>query len=147
MMEKVYAGVLMNNENIKPCRYFAICNASICPAMNSDTGVWFPDEGICRRRRYSSVLRWIKIQKRISRKTIFRDFYFTTSSLEKIRRVSRKTMGKNPDKNNPRYPTQKHPEFTEKTVAKTGVSCIACPSTPSTATNGKKFVITQNRQD
>jgi hypothetical protein len=137
---------MMSSENIKPCNYILKCIAPFCPEIKSVNGVWYPAEAICKRRFHSS-LKWIKKQRRIARKSIYRDFYFSQDDLERIQRVTRKTMGRNPDKDNPRYPTQNHPEFTEKTVAKTGVSCIACPSTPSTATNGKKFVITQNRQD
>jgi len=128
------------DNNKKQCHYFLQCSAVLCPQLNSNDGVWYPDEHVCRRRCYTTTLKWIRKQRKITRKTIFRDFFFTTSSLEKIRRVTKKTMGRNPDKNNPRYPTQNHPEFNEKTLDKVGVSDTTTPLTGNSITGGQNPV-------
>jgi hypothetical protein len=129
----------MNDNNIKQCNYILKCIAPFCPEIKSVNGVWYPTEAICKRRFHSS-LKWIKKQRRIARKSIYRDFYFSQDDLERIQRVTRKTMGRNPDKDNPRYPTQNHPEFNEKTLDKVGVSDTTTPLTGNSITGGQNPV-------
>lgn len=92
----------------KSCSRSQICSAPLCPESNNihklksqnQTNnilyIWYPDEEICRCRKYSNI-KWIKKQKKIQKKTVYRDFYFTIDDIEKIRRVTNKTKGQNPD--------------------------------------------------
>jgi hypothetical protein len=90
----------MINENQKVCRHFQNCDASICPEQNPDETIWFPDESVCRSKHYAT-LKWVKKQKKIAKKTIYRDRFFTWTDLENIKRVSIKTKGRDPDKDLP----------------------------------------------
>ena len=128
------------------CRHFQNCDASICPENNSDSSIWFPGDEICKRKCHASI-RQVKIQKRISGKTIFRDFFFTWTDLENIKRVTTKTKGRNPDKDITQCTTQNYPEFNKKTLAKVGVSDITGPQTSNYITDNQNPVKTPIRHD
>lgn len=86
----------MRNKNIISCPQYQKCNAPLCPEINNPDGIWYPDEPICRSHKFSA-LNWIRKQRKIAKKAIYRDFYFTKADLEAIIRVTIKTKGQNPD--------------------------------------------------
>jgi hypothetical protein len=134
----------MINENQKVCRHFQNCDASICPEQNPDETIWFPDESVCRSKHYAA-LKWVRKQKKIQRKTKYRDFYFTKSYIEKIRRVTSGTRGLRPDKDIPQCLAQNHPEFYKKSLAKVERTGNTISSSTLDTTNAQKFVKTQIR--
>jgi hypothetical protein len=115
--------------------------------MNSDTGIWFPTETICKRRRHTTTLLWIRTQRKISKKTIFRDFYFTRVDLANIKRVTIKTKGQNPDKEINQCPPQNTPEFSEKTLDKAGVNNNTRTQTSNSTTDERNTVKTPLGQE
>jgi hypothetical protein len=86
------------DKNKNTCHSFQKCSAPLCPELNNPDNIWYPDEEICRCRKYS-CLSWIKKQRKIAKKTVNRDFYFTKDDLDRIRRVTQNTKGQNPDTN------------------------------------------------
>ncbi len=134
------------NDNNKPCRYTSECNAPFCPERNNVDGIWFPSEAICRRKCFASM-KLIKNQKKINKKSIYRDFFFTWTDLENIKRVTTKTKGRNPDKDITQCTTQNYPEFNKKTLAKVGVSDITGPQTSNYITDNQNPVKTPIRHD
>jgi hypothetical protein len=86
----------MSNENNRQCKNIIECSAPLCIERNNADGVWFPNETICKRRCHVSD-KWIKKQRRIARKSIDRDFFFTRDDLERVKRVNKKIKGKKPD--------------------------------------------------
>ena len=81
------------------CPKYRTCNAPLCPLDKESLkkGVWYPDEAICSNQRFKG-LRWIKIQRRIKKRAIHRDRYFTYEMLTKIRTVRKSIRGLNPAK-------------------------------------------------
>ena len=82
------------------CPSYEGCDAAICPLEEDSVtdALWYPDEGICRSRKFSK-LSWLKTQKKIARLSLSSDIgYFTVNMFELIDRVSRGIKGVNPDK-------------------------------------------------
>ena len=78
------------------CKHYKTCKAPLCPFdKNIDTIIWYPDEPICRLSR--GAPEWRKKQRKIARRTIYRDFFFKVSDIERVQRVSRGIRGHNPD--------------------------------------------------
>jgi len=113
--------------------------------ITNDT-IWYPDEGICRLRRFAT-LTCVRRQKEIQRRTEYRDFYFTKSDLEKIRRITNKCKGRNPDKDITQCHTQNTPEFNKKHLDKVGVFNTTTTLTSSAITDDQNPVKTPIRRD
>lgn len=79
------------------CRHFDYCSASLCPLDSEPlkTGIWYPDEEICRLK---SVPNWVKIQKKITKKTKDKNTYYTYEMLNRNCKVGTGMTGLNPDK-------------------------------------------------
>jgi len=79
------------------CRHFDYCNASLCPldVKHLKIGAWYPDENICRLK---TVPNWVKIQKKIAKKTKDENTYYTYEMLNRNCRVGKGMTGINPDK-------------------------------------------------
>jgi len=82
------------------CRHFGSCSAPLCPldAESLRRGLWYPDEEICRNKRFSK-LRWIKVQRRIARLHAEHGVrgFFTYEMLCSIRQVRRGIKGLDSD--------------------------------------------------
>ena len=87
----------MSNEK---CPKFNTCNAPLCPLdkKSIEHGIWYPDEEVCSKRL---GIDWVRKQKKIARKTKFKEGYFTVESIKNLKRISNKTKGEDPDKNIP----------------------------------------------
>jgi len=79
------------------CRYFDSCSASLCPLdpEHLKVRIWYPDEEICRLK---TVLNWVKIQKKISKRTKDNNKYYTYKMLNQNCKVGKGMTGLNPDK-------------------------------------------------
>lgn len=80
------------------CKSFDTCSAPLCPLdpESLQCGVWFSTEEICRNREYGK-LNWIKMQRKIARKTKD-DGYFTLEMLNRNCVVGKGMQGLDPDK-------------------------------------------------
>lgn len=80
------------------CKYYDSCEAPLCPLDEESLkfGIWYPDEEICHLRKLQK-LDWIKKQKKLIEMGADPNFYFDVKMLQKIKRVSSKTKGKDPD--------------------------------------------------
>ncbi len=83
----------MNKVN---CPKFDDCAAPLCPLQQNtvDSGIWYPDEEICRRR---GVPDWIRKQKAIVKVKAPSYKYFTVAMLQSVRQVRKGIEGINPD--------------------------------------------------
>jgi hypothetical protein len=82
------------------CTRFTTCSAPVCPLDGRpESASWFPHEPICSSRQATKGLKWIKIQRKIARKTNNSNDigYFTAEMLRITKRVTPKTTGINPD--------------------------------------------------
>jgi hypothetical protein len=61
-----------------------------------ECGIWYPDEEICHLQKFHS-LDWVKKQKKLVRVGVNPAFYFDIKMLKKLRRISLKTKGEDPD--------------------------------------------------
>ena len=79
------------------CRHFNSCSASLCllDPEYLKIGIWYPDEEICRLK---SVPNWVKIQKKIVKKTKDKNTYYTYEMLNRNCKVGTGMTGLNPDK-------------------------------------------------
>ena len=79
------------------CRHFDYCSASLCPLDSEPlkTGIWYSDEEVCRLK---SVPNWVKIQKKIAKKTKDKNTYYTYEMLNRNCKVGTGMTGLNPDK-------------------------------------------------
>jgi hypothetical protein len=88
------------------CTLFEICQvleAPLCPLQEHTIryGIWYPDEAICRAKRFQEVP-WIKKQKQIAkRKLSADDGFFTVRMLNALRVLPKEIKGANPDDPNP----------------------------------------------
>ena len=81
------------------CKQFDICSAPLCPAdKESLTGIWYPEEEICKNREFSKKL-FIVMQKKISKKVKGenRDTYFNIKMLNRNMAIGINFAGLNPD--------------------------------------------------
>lgn len=79
------------------CRHFDYCSAVLCPLYpeHLKIGIWYPDEEICRLK---TVPNWIKIQKKIVKKTKDKNTYYTYEMLNRNCKVGTGMTGLNPDR-------------------------------------------------
>ena len=79
------------------CRHFDYCSASLCPLdpEHLKTRIWYSDEEVCRLK---SVPNWVKIQKKIVKKTKDKNTYYTYEMLNRNCKVGTGMTGLNPDK-------------------------------------------------
>jgi len=79
------------------CRHFDSCSASLCPLDPEylKIEIWYPDEEICRLK---TVPNWVKIQKKIAKKTKDKNTYYTYEMLNRNCKVGTGMTGLNPDK-------------------------------------------------
>lgn len=75
----------MDKDKSKQCPYFDNCNVPICPLVDDDDLFWFPDDGkICKLEEFEN-LEWIKLQRKIKTKKLYKkNQYFTKKELKKI---------------------------------------------------------------
>jgi len=79
------------------CKLFEKCEAPLCPLEDDSSQLWYPDEGICRARKFHR-LPWIKKQKRIAKLGLTIDAgFFTAQMLKSIDRITRSLKGADPD--------------------------------------------------
>jgi hypothetical protein len=88
----------MTIETKVDCPHFDNCGAPLCPLQENalEVGIWYPDEEICRAKRFQT-LGWVRKQKGIVKAKALADRYFTVEMLQAIRRVHRGIEGINPD--------------------------------------------------
>jgi hypothetical protein len=81
------------------CRHWDYCSAPICPLEDKVKNlnyIWYPeDEEICRLK---SVPKWVKTQRKISKKHPDKDKYFTFEMLNRNIKVGNGIIGLDPDK-------------------------------------------------
>ena len=83
-------------ETLVDCPHFDDCSAPLCPLQPVDGGIWYPNEEICRSRKFQS-LPWIKKQKAVVKIKAPDDKYFTVKMLQALKQVRRGIEGINPD--------------------------------------------------
>jgi hypothetical protein len=87
------------------CNLFEECqtpDAPLCPIQESTVryGIWYPDEPICRAKKFQD-LSWIKKQKKIAKlKLNMDDGFFTIRMLNQIQVVPRSLKGADPADSN-----------------------------------------------
>ena len=86
----------------KQCKHFDTCSAPLCPldASSLGGGLWYPDEDICKVRRFQQD-RWIKNQKKIKKVGSYETGYFTKEMLDRRLFVKKGIKGIDPDKDGP----------------------------------------------
>jgi len=79
------------------CPSFDTCGAPLCPLdlESLKNGIFYPDEEICKRRNAPA---WIKVQRKIAKKTGDKDKYFTYEMLAQNCVISKGITGLDPDK-------------------------------------------------
>lgn len=83
----------------KRCTIYEGCGAPLCPMQENTLkhGLWYPDEEICRARRFQS-LPWVKKQKRIAKLGLtVDDGFFTVRMFDSIKAITENVKGANPD--------------------------------------------------
>lgn len=85
------------NKAITECKHFETCEAPLCPLDdNLDSCIWYSDEEICRSSIFKK-LQWIRIQKRLRKRQVSADGFFTKFRLNTMYACSPQTKGANPD--------------------------------------------------
>ena len=81
----------------KECQHYDTCSAPFCPLdhMSLKHGIWYPDEDICSKR---SVPDWVRVQRKIAKRTPDKDKYFTFEMLNRNCRIGKAIVGLDPDK-------------------------------------------------
>lgn len=89
--------------NPRQCKRFEACSAPLCPLDESSlaTGLWYPDEEICKRRGFQQT-RWLKNQKKIARVGSYDNGYFTKEMMDRRLTVKTGIRGIDPNRNGPR---------------------------------------------
>ena len=89
---------MQDSSDSKDCKYYDECDAPVCPLdkHSLNTSIWYSDEDICRLREFSGVL-WIKNQRKIKKRQISSDTYFTSEMLDRKLKVSQGMKGIDPD--------------------------------------------------
>lgn len=83
------------------CNLFEECqtpDAPLCPIQENTVryGIWYPDEPICRAKKFQD-LSWIKKQKKIAKlKLNMDDGFFTIKMLNHIQVIPRSLKGADP---------------------------------------------------
>ena len=84
-----------SSESRPACALYETCLAPLCPLDKSSlSGIWYPDEEICRSRSHGN-LSWIKSQRKISRAAT--TGYFTLEILNSIRTIRKGITGLDPN--------------------------------------------------
>lgn len=86
----------MNNIAEKDCPSYETCSAPLCP-LDIGNHVFFPDEDICKKRNPPA---WVRTQKKIAKRAVDRDTYYTIDMLLEVKRVTAHISGADPDKVN-----------------------------------------------
>lgn len=86
----------INQLKSEQCKHFECCSAPLCPLdeKHLKTGIWYPDEDICRLKKITD---WIKQQKKIAKKSKDKDTYYTYEMLNRNCKVGNGMTGLNPD--------------------------------------------------
>lgn len=85
----------MNKSN---CVNFDRCSAPICPLDKPELAVFYPGEDACGSREHgSNQKRWVRNQRKLNKKCTHESGYFTWEMINKMRGVSRRSPGLNPD--------------------------------------------------
>jgi len=81
----------------KECQYYDDCSAPFCPLDPESLkhGIWYPDEEICQKR---SVPDWVRVQRKIAKRTPDMDKYFTFEMLNRNCVIAQGIVGLDPDK-------------------------------------------------
>ncbi len=81
------------------CKSFEKCSAPICPLMEHiEKAIFYPHEEICSNRLHNKI-KWIKNQRKVSRKNKSLDTgYFTLQTLTKLKATRKQLKGIDPDK-------------------------------------------------
>ncbi len=81
------------------CSSYPFCKAPLCPLDPSfNCACWYPDEDICSKHGLPAEQhKIIKTQRKIKKKSIFRELSFTVCQLNTIKNVHTTTKGKNSD--------------------------------------------------
>ena len=88
--------LIMNKDQ---CRLFEDCEAPLCPLDKDclEHRLWYPDEEICRARKFQS-LPWLRKQKKIAKLGLtVDDGFFTVRMLNSIQAITKGIKGANPD--------------------------------------------------
>ncbi|WP_022671350.1 hypothetical protein [Hippea alviniae] len=89
---------LLGQVDCSKCPRFNTCSASICPLNpNRHKAVWYPDEEICKNREMVKRFRFIRVQRKIQKRAVNRDTYYTLRMLEEITGVRKETKGLSPE--------------------------------------------------
>ena len=73
------------------------CDAPLCPLdKDIEQRYWFPDEPICRAKKFSEV-DWIRNQRKIKKRGLDNSRYFTLEMLKRNCVIRRGIKGLNPD--------------------------------------------------
>ena len=84
-----------SSESRPACALYETCFAPLCPLDKSSlSGIWYPDEEICRSRSHGN-LSWIKAQRKIARAAT--TGYFTLEILNSIRTIRKGITGLDPN--------------------------------------------------
>jgi hypothetical protein len=75
--------------NMQECPSYEKCEAPICPLDDSskDIALWYPDEEICGSMQFRKE-KWRIAQRKIAKRAIDRDTYFTKPMLEVATKVT-----------------------------------------------------------
>lgn len=82
----------------KDCKKFERCSAPLCPLKENTSNniIWYPDEEICSLRDYGKTI-MIRNQRKISRKVLDTDCFFTQEMLSLRFVVGKRITGIDPD--------------------------------------------------
>lgn len=87
---------LIRKKAIEECPNFGVCDAPICLLdSEKENCIWFPDDGICKKNFPPD---WVKIQKKIKKKTRSLDTYYTYEMLNRNCIVKGGIVGIDPDR-------------------------------------------------
>ena len=102
--------------NIEDCKHFEEgCIDSLCPLCGDS--IWYPDEPICKVRKYAN-LPYIKKQKKIAKLKLNDCYFFTKRILDSIKHVTKRLKGADPDKTNAEEKWFKQRERTQRKPAR-----------------------------
>jgi hypothetical protein len=80
------------------CENYLRCDASLCPLdPGLQESTWYPGESICNRSRYID-LQFIRIQKKIKKKTRYTEYFYTYAMLNKNMVIRGGIKGIDPDR-------------------------------------------------
>ena len=93
------------------CRHFDECAAAICPLLQDDRHIWYPDEDICKRSAFGKEV-YIRIQRKIKRRAKSADTAYTLKMLKQNCIIGKAIRGINPQLKIPKQEAvwiQNHP--------------------------------------